>query len=107
MSEASVEKMKIVVATGKRKTSIARALIKPGKGRVWINGVPLEIFPVELARVKIMEPLMLVGDLGKRIDVRVNVQGGGVMSQAEACRTAIARDCSNTLIMTKRSGRYS
>ncbi|MEM0378496.1 MAG: 30S ribosomal protein S9 [Thermosphaera sp.] len=91
MSEASVEKMKIVVATGKRKTSIARALIKPGKGRVWINGVPLEIFPVELARVKIMEPLMLVGDLGKRIDVRVNVQGGGVMSQAEACRTAIAR----------------
>lgn len=91
MSEASVEKIKIVVATGKRKTSIARAVIKPGMGRVWINGVPLEILPIELARVKIMEPLMLVGDLGKKIDVRVNVQGGGVMSQAEACRTAIAR----------------
>uniref|UniRef100_A0A7C2BKL5 Small ribosomal subunit protein uS9 n=1 Tax=Thermosphaera aggregans TaxID=54254 RepID=A0A7C2BKL5_9CREN len=91
MSETVVEKFKIVVASGKRKTSIARAVVKPGIGRVWINGIPLEIFPVELARVKMMEPLMLVGDLWKKVDIKVEVRGGGVVSQAEAVRTAIAR----------------
>jgi small subunit ribosomal protein S9 len=91
MSETVVEKYKIVVASGKRKTSIAKAIVKPGIGRVWINGIPLEIFPVELARVKMMEPLMLVGDLWKKVDIKVEVRGGGVMSQAEAARTAIAR----------------
>ncbi|MCC5990069.1 MAG: 30S ribosomal protein S9 [Thermosphaera sp.] len=91
MSETVVEKYKIVVASGKRKTSIAKAVVKPGIGRVWINGIPLEIFPVELARVKMMEPLMLVGDLWKKVDIKVEVRGGGVMSQAEAARTAIAR----------------
>ncbi|WP_448578813.1 30S ribosomal protein S9 [Thermosphaera sp.] len=91
MSETVVEKFKIVVASGKRKTSIAKAVVKPGIGRVWINGIPLEIFPVELARVKMMEPLMLVGDLWKKVDIKVEVRGGGVMSQAEAARTAIAR----------------
>ncbi|QOR94461.1 30S ribosomal protein S9 [Thermosphaera chiliense] len=91
MSETVVEKFKIVVASGKRKTSIAKAVVKPGIGRVWINGIPLEVFPVELARVKMMEPLMLVGDLWRKVDIRVEVRGGGVMSQAEAARTAIAR----------------
>ncbi|MFZ8791297.1 MAG: 30S ribosomal protein S9 [Thermosphaera aggregans] len=91
MSETVVEKYKIVVASGKRKTSITKAVVKPGIGRVWINGIPLEIFPVELARVKMMEPLMLVGDLWKKVDIKVEVRGGGVMSQAEAARTAIAR----------------
>jgi small subunit ribosomal protein S9 len=91
MSETVVEKHKIVVASGKRKTSIAKAVVKPGIGRVWINGIPLEIFPVELARIKMMEPLMLVGDLWKKVDIKVEVRGGGVMSQAEAARTAIAR----------------
>lgn len=82
---------KIVVSTGKRKTSVARAVIKPGAGRVWINGVPLEVLPVELAREKIMEPLRLIGDLRNMVDIKVNVRGGGFMSQAEASRIAIAR----------------
>jgi len=82
---------KIVIATGKRKTSIARAVIKPGEGRVWINNIPLEVYPIELAREKIAEPLRLVGNLASKIDIKINVKGGGVMSQAEACRVAIAR----------------
>ena len=82
---------KIVIATGKRKTSIARAIIKPGEGRIWINGIPLEIYPIELARLKMYEPLVLVGDLWKQVDIRVTVKGGGVMSQADAVRMAIAR----------------
>ncbi|MEM1618214.1 MAG: 30S ribosomal protein S9 [Desulfurococcaceae archaeon] len=90
-AEEAKAAFKIVVASGKRKTSIARAVIKPGEGRVWINGVPLEIYPVEMAREKIAEPLHLVGNLAKLVDIKVNVRGGGVISQAEACRIAIAR----------------
>ncbi len=83
---------KIVIATGKRKTSIARAIIKPGYGRVWINDIPIEIYPIELARLKMMEPLLLAGeDIWNTVDIVVNVKGGGVMSQADAVRMAIAR----------------
>jgi len=89
MSSVAVEK--IVIATGKRKTSIARAVIKPGEGRVWINGIPLEIWPYEMARLKMMEPLLLASDLWKKVDIYVNVKGGGYMSQADAVRMAIAR----------------
>ncbi len=84
--------IKIVIATGKRKTSIARAVIKPGKGRVWVNGVPIELWPIEMARWKMMEPLLLAGkEIVSKVDIRVNVKGGGVMSQADAVRMAIAR----------------
>ncbi len=83
--------VKIVLSSGKRKTAIARAVIKPGKGRVWINGIPLEIYPNELFREKAMEPLLLAGDLRYKVDIKVKVEGGGVMGQAGAVRTAIAR----------------
>jgi len=91
VSKAKVEPKKIVIATGKRKTSIARAVIKPGEGRIWINGIPLEIWPIELAKLKMYEPLVIVGDLLKQVDIRVNVKGGGYMSQADAVRMALAR----------------
>ncbi|MCG3224250.1 MAG: 30S ribosomal protein S9 [Candidatus Heimdallarchaeota archaeon] len=83
---------KVIVSSGKRKTAIARATIKEGKGRVRINGVPLEVLPNELKRVKINEVFVLAG--GERrdsVDVKVKVKGGGFMGQAEAVRTAIAR----------------
>ncbi|BES82489.1 30S ribosomal protein S9 [Pyrodictium abyssi] len=84
--------IRIVISSGKRKTSIARAVIKPGKGRVWINGVPIEIWPIEMARWKMMEPLLLAGEeIANSVDIRVNVRGGGYMSQADAVRMAIAR----------------
>jgi len=83
---------KIVIATGKRKRAIARAVIKPGKGRIWINGVPLDIYPIEMARIKMMEPLLLAGQaIRNLVDIWVNVKGGGVMGQADAVRMAIAR----------------
>ena len=81
-----------VLAVGKRKTAIARVVVKPGKGRVRINNVPLEIWQPEIARLKIMEPLMLAGsEVWKKVDLDVRVRGGGFMSQAEAVRMAIAR----------------
>lgn len=83
--------MKVVNSSGKRKAAIARATIKDGKGRVRINSVPLEILEPELARLKMMEPLELAGDRVVKVDIDVNVNGGGVMGQATATRTAIAR----------------
>jgi len=91
-SSGRAEPTKVVVSTGKRKTAIARAVIKPGKGRVWVNGVPVEIWPVEMSRLKMMEPLLLAGEsIWGSVDIRVSVSGGGFMAQAEAVRTAIAR----------------
>jgi len=83
---------KVIVSSGKRKTAIARATLKKGKGRIRVNGVPIEVLPNELSKIKINEVFVIAGD-DKRsaIDVRVNVRGGGYMGQAEAIRTAIAR----------------
>ncbi|HIP25669.1 MAG TPA: 30S ribosomal protein S9 [Archaeoglobus profundus] len=83
--------MRIVITSGKRKTAIAKAVIRPGIGRVRINKIPLEIYQPELARMTIMEPLIIAKDLAKQVDIDVTVRGGGFMGQAEAARTAIAR----------------
>ncbi len=83
---------KVVIATGKRKTAIARAIVKSGNGRVWVNGTPIEIYPIEMVRLKMMEPLLLAGrEIWESIDIKISVKGGGVMAQADAVRTAIAR----------------
>ncbi|MCK4845339.1 MAG: 30S ribosomal protein S9 [Candidatus Heimdallarchaeota archaeon] len=83
---------KVIVSSGKRKTAIARVTIKKGKGRVRVNGVPLEILPNELSRVKVNEVFSLAGEeMRNKIDIKANVRGGGVIGQAEAIRTAIAR----------------
>jgi len=84
--------MRILLTSGKRKTAIARATVRPGRGRVRINNIPLEIFEPKVARDKIMEPLLQTGDeVWKQLDIDVKVSGGGYMGQAEATRTAIAR----------------
>ncbi len=82
---------KIINTSGKRKTAIARATVKVGKGIVRINSVPLDKYGTELVRMKISEPLLLVPDAMNGVDVSIDVHGGGVMGQAEAVRTALAR----------------
>ncbi|TQS84025.1 30S ribosomal protein S9 [Candidatus Methanomassiliicoccus intestinalis] len=80
-----------VNTSGKRKEAVARASVKSGSGKVRINNVPIEIYTPELARFKMMEPLLLAGDKVAAVDINVNVQGGGFMGQAEAVRTSIAK----------------
>ena len=84
-------KKRVVLSSGKRKTAIARAVAKPGKGRVKINKIPVEIYSPEIARIKIMEPLMLANNVLKNVDIDVDVKGGGFISQAEAARMVVAR----------------
>jgi len=83
--------MEHVNTSGKRKMAIARATVKEGTGRVTINKVPLDTYGPELARLKIQEPLGLVPERASKVDIAVLVRGGGVMGQAAAARTAIAR----------------
>ncbi|MFX1254932.1 MAG: 30S ribosomal protein S9 [Promethearchaeota archaeon] len=84
---------KIILTSGKRRTAIARAVLKEeGKGRILINRRPVEIIEPEYVRMKIIEPLIIAGeDIVSKIDIRIKVKGGGVMSQAEAVKIAIAR----------------
>ena len=83
--------MDAVNTSGKRKTAIARASVKKGTGKVTVNKIPLDIYEPELARLKIKEPLELAADKAAGVDISVSVSGGGVMGQAAAVRTAVAR----------------
>ncbi|MEM3070559.1 MAG: 30S ribosomal protein S9 [Candidatus Bathyarchaeia archaeon] len=83
---------KMLLSTGKRKTSIARVLIREGTGKVRVNDTPIQLYQPWIAREKIMEPLYLAGEgVTSRIDIDAKVEGGGFMSRAEAVRMGIAR----------------
>lgn len=93
---------KVLIVSGKRKTAVARAVVKPGAGRVRVNRIPIEIYEPEVVREKIMEPLVQAGDeIWQELDINVKVTGGGYMSQAEASRMAIA----NALLEWTKSSR--
>jgi len=82
---------KDTVSVGKKKSATARAAIKGGSGKVLINSVPLSQWGSFIERAIVQEPLSLISDVSKKLDVDVNVSGGGPMSQALAIRVAIAR----------------
>jgi small subunit ribosomal protein S9 len=78
-------------ATGKRKTAVARVILKPGSGEYTVNGKPLDVFfPRPALARNIRQPLEAVG-YEDRMDVIVRVHGGGVSAQAGALRHGISR----------------
>ena len=86
--------------TGKRKTSIARVILRPGDGATWINGRTIEeYFPRATHRTALMAPLKVAGAEGT-YDLRVRVEGGGPTGQAEAIRHGLAR----ALVERKKAG---
>jgi small subunit ribosomal protein S9 len=76
---------------GARKTSRATAALRLGKGRIRVNGVPLEVWQPEVARLHMMAPVFIVGELREKYDLDISVAGGGFMSQADAAAMSIAR----------------
>jgi small subunit ribosomal protein S9 len=79
------------LATGKRKTSIARVTLLPGSGKIEINKRALEeFFPRPLHQTIATQPLTITGYEGS-VDVRIRVHGGGISGQAGAVRHGIAR----------------
>jgi small subunit ribosomal protein S9 len=82
---------KVFTATGRRKTSVARVFLKPGKGKITINRRTLqEYFGRETARMIVMQPFD-VTQTGGNFDIDVNVTGGGNSGQAGAIRHGITR----------------
>ena len=78
------------IATGRRKTSVARVILRPGKGQFTVNGKPVEEFFPEMKLSVVRSPLETVSALNK-YDIYANLTGGGVTGQAEALRHGIAR----------------
>jgi len=77
--------------TGRRKSSIARVFLKPGKGDITVNEKPVdEYFSRETGRMIVRQPLMLTENQAK-FDIKVNVLGGGESGQAGAVRHGITR----------------
>ena len=83
--------MKPIHAAGKRKTAIARAVLVQGKGVVKVNGILLDHYSTKLARMRMMEPLLLADKYAKKVNISVTINGGGQMSQSGAARLAIAK----------------
>ena len=83
--------MEIINTIGRRKTSVARIYLQPGKGNITVNNKELtDYFPVDIMQIIVKQPLSVVEVDGK-YDIKINVDGGGVKGQAEAVRLAIAR----------------
>lgn len=82
---------KIINISGTRKKAIARATLREGMGRVRINKKTINNYGSEIMNLKIQEPLILAADTAPKVDIDVDVKGGGVISQTEAARLAIAR----------------
>jgi len=75
----------------KKKTAVARAVIKKGTGKVTVNHRALPIIDPEYIRMFISEPLELAQPLDKEVNIDVSVSGSGQMSQAVSARAAIAK----------------
>jgi len=84
------KKSDIIQATGKRKTAVARATLRKGKGRLMVNNTPIELFKPEIYSLRLREPLLLAGNVANEVDIKVDVKGGGFSSQTDATRVAIA-----------------
>lgn len=83
--------MKVIHTSSSRKTAIARATLKPGKGAIRLNGTLLPNITNVLIREKLEEPLVIAGKSAEKVDISIKTHGGGIIGQAEAARTAIAQ----------------
>ena len=83
--------MEIINTLGRRKTSVARVYMKPGKGNITVNKRDYkEFFPVATLQAKVQQAFDLAETTGQ-YDVTINVAGGGINGQAEAVRLGISR----------------
>ena len=83
--------MEVINTIGRRKTSVARLYMQPGKGEISINGRTVaEYFASDVMEIVVKQPLVKVKQ-ESNFDIQVNVDGGGPKGQAEAIRMAISR----------------
>jgi small subunit ribosomal protein S9 len=78
-------------ATGRRKTSVARVILRPGEGKLVVNRRDFQnYFPSEALRAEVQQPL-ITAELAGKFDIHVNARGGGIHGQAGATKLGIAR----------------
>lgn len=83
--------METISKVGRRKASVARVYVSPGKGKITVNGKDYkDYFPLKYIQYNIENPLKITDTLTS-YDINVNVSGGGVKGQAEAIRLGISR----------------
>jgi len=83
--------MDYINSIGRRKTSVARLYLVPGKGEITVNGRDFnDYFPLDIHKIIVKQPLALLEQEGK-YDIKASVDGGGFKGQAEALRLAVAR----------------
>ena len=85
------EDLQTIQTVGRRKTAVARVLLRPGEGEWTINGRPMaEYFPRKTHQMRVEEPLQVTESDG-RFDIQIRVKGGGLTGQADAIRMGVAR----------------
>lgn len=89
---AKVSVIKEFVATGRRKRAVSSVRLRPGSGKIDVNGKSFEdYFPLQIQRDIILSPLKIVGDNSEQYDMIVRVNGGGIQGQVIATRLGLAR----------------
>ena len=87
----ALRKIEQYLGTGRRKRGIARVFLRPGSGKITVNGRELnQYFPTEAGRVPVRAALLVV-EMGDRFDVLILANGGGIAGQAGAIKMGIAR----------------
>lgn len=85
-------KGQIVQCFGRKKNAVAVATVRNGKGVMRVNGSPIDLLEPQSLRVKVMEPILLLGlKKFQALDIRVRVRGGGYVAQIYAIRQAISK----------------
>ena len=84
--------LKMIYTHGKKRNAIANAVIQEGNGSITINRIPIQNIEPKTLRIKIFEPILILGvDKFKNLRIKVRVSGGGSVAQLYAARTAIAK----------------
>ena len=84
--------LKMVYTHGKKRNAVANAVIQEGNGTITVNRIPINNIEPKTLRVKIFEPILILGvDKFKNLRIKVRVSGGGSVAQLYAARTAIAK----------------
>ena len=84
--------LKMVYTHGKKRNAIANAVVKEDNGTITINRIPIQNIEPKTLRIKIFEPILILGiEKFKNLNIKVRVSGGGSVAQLYAARTAIAK----------------
>ena len=86
------DELKMVYIHGKKRNAIANAVVQEGNGTITINRIPIQNIEPKTLRIKIFEPILILGiEKFKNLRIKVRVSGGGSVAQLYAARTAIAK----------------